>query len=61
MLYLCPCKLILNASLPKGYNLEQCFYLLQPTLHFFQNGKKADVLIGADVARLTNITEKLFK
>ncbi|XP_027916343.1 thioredoxin O1, mitochondrial isoform X1 [Vigna unguiculata] len=32
-----------------------------PTLHFFQNGKKADVLIGADVARLTNITEKLFK
>ncbi|ESW30881.1 hypothetical protein PHAVU_002G190200 [Phaseolus vulgaris] len=32
-----------------------------PTLHFFQNGKKADVLVGADVARLTNITEKLFK
>ncbi|XP_047169850.1 thioredoxin O1, mitochondrial isoform X2 [Vigna umbellata] len=32
-----------------------------PTLHFFQNGKMADVLVGADVARLTNITEKLFK
>ncbi|KAH1236489.1 Thioredoxin O1, mitochondrial [Glycine max] len=32
-----------------------------PTLHFFQNGKKADELIGADVARLNYITEKLFK
>ncbi|KAL4392696.1 hypothetical protein AHAS_Ahas03G0370900 [Arachis hypogaea] len=31
-----------------------------PTLHFFQNGKKADELIGADVARLNHITEKLF-
>ncbi|KAL2343618.1 hypothetical protein Fmac_004903 [Flemingia macrophylla] len=32
-----------------------------PTLHFFKNGKKADELIGADVARLNHITEKLFK
>ncbi|KAK7319250.1 hypothetical protein RJT34_03969 [Clitoria ternatea] len=32
-----------------------------PTLHFFQNGKKADELIGADVTRLNYITEKLFK
>ncbi|RDX91767.1 Thioredoxin O1, mitochondrial, partial [Mucuna pruriens] len=32
-----------------------------PTLHFFQNGKKADELIGADVQRLNHITEKLFK
>ncbi|CAI8611298.1 unnamed protein product [Vicia faba] len=32
-----------------------------PTLHFFQNGKKTDELIGADVARLNHITEKLFK
>ncbi|MED6192307.1 hypothetical protein PIB30_009120 [Stylosanthes scabra] len=32
-----------------------------PTLHFFQNGKKADELIGADVAQLNHITEKLFK
>lgn len=32
-----------------------------PTLHFFQNGKKADELIGADIARLNHITEKLFK
>ncbi|XP_028778138.1 thioredoxin O2, mitochondrial isoform X2 [Neltuma alba] len=32
-----------------------------PTLHFFQNGKKADELIGADVARLNSIVEKLFK
>ncbi|XP_061360499.1 thioredoxin O2, mitochondrial-like [Gastrolobium bilobum] len=32
-----------------------------PTLHFFQNGKKADELVGADIARLNYITEKLFK
>ncbi|KAK2383796.1 thioredoxin H-type [Trifolium repens] len=32
-----------------------------PTLHFFQNGKKTDELVGADVARLNRITEKLFK
>ncbi|XP_054776604.1 thioredoxin O2, mitochondrial [Prosopis cineraria] len=32
-----------------------------PTLHFFQNGKKADELIGADVGRLNYIVEKLFK
>ncbi|KAF7842951.1 thioredoxin O1, mitochondrial isoform X2 [Senna tora] len=33
----------------------------QPTLHFFQNGKKADELIGADVGRLKYIMEKLYK
>ncbi|XP_057420619.1 thioredoxin O1, mitochondrial isoform X2 [Lotus japonicus] len=32
-----------------------------PTLHFFLNGKKADELVGADVAKLNRITEKLFK
>ncbi|XP_073226118.1 thioredoxin O1, mitochondrial [Cicer arietinum] len=32
-----------------------------PTLHFFQNGRKTDELVGADVARLNHITEKLFK
>ncbi|KAF3957662.1 hypothetical protein ACB098_07G042600 [Castanea mollissima] len=32
-----------------------------PTLHFFQNGKKAAEVIGADVARLTNTMEKLYK
>ncbi|CAJ2677849.1 unnamed protein product [Trifolium pratense] len=32
-----------------------------PTLHFFQNGKKTDELVGADVTRLNHITEKLFK
>ncbi|CAL0324765.1 unnamed protein product [Lupinus luteus] len=32
-----------------------------PTLHIFQNGKKADEVIGADVTRLNYITEKLFK
>uniref|UniRef100_A0A7N2MWP0 Thioredoxin domain-containing protein n=1 Tax=Quercus lobata TaxID=97700 RepID=A0A7N2MWP0_QUELO len=32
-----------------------------PTLHFYQNGKKAAEVIGADVARLTNTIEKLYK
>ncbi|TKY59687.1 Pentatricopeptide repeat-containing protein [Spatholobus suberectus] len=32
-----------------------------PTLHFFQNGKKADELTGADVALFNYITEKLLK
>ncbi|XP_050263039.1 thioredoxin O2, mitochondrial-like isoform X2 [Quercus robur] len=32
-----------------------------PTLHFYQNGKKAAEVIGADVARLTNTMEKLYK
>lgn len=37
------------------------FLLLQPTLHFFQNGKKASEVIGADVQRLKDTMEKLYK
>lgn len=37
------------------------FLLLQPTLHFFQNGKKAAEIIGADVARLKDTMDKLYK
>ncbi|KAL6351140.1 hypothetical protein AAG906_031726 [Vitis piasezkii] len=32
-----------------------------PTLHFFQNGKKAAEIIGADVARLKDTMDKLYK
>lgn len=32
-----------------------------PTLHFFQNGKKAAEVIGADVTRLKDTMEKLYK
>ncbi|KAL3827712.1 hypothetical protein ACJIZ3_016514 [Penstemon smallii] len=32
-----------------------------PTLHFFQNGKKVDEVIGADVQRLKNTMESLYK
>lgn len=32
-----------------------------PTLHFFKNGEKADEVIGADIARLKNTVEKLYK
>ncbi|KAL0442308.1 UNVERIFIED_CONTAM: Thioredoxin O1, mitochondrial [Sesamum latifolium] len=32
-----------------------------PTLHFFQNGKKANEVIGADVQRLKDIMEALYK
>ncbi|XP_022146703.1 thioredoxin O2, mitochondrial-like [Momordica charantia] len=32
-----------------------------PTFHFFQSGKKAGEIIGADVAGIKNIVEKLYK
>ncbi|KAJ7978977.1 Thioredoxin [Quillaja saponaria] len=32
-----------------------------PTLHFFQNGKKAAEIVGADVARLKDTMEKLYQ
>ncbi|KAK4399550.1 Thioredoxin O1, mitochondrial [Sesamum angolense] len=32
-----------------------------PTLHFFQNGKKASEVIGADVQRLKDTMEALYK
>ncbi|KAI3988573.1 hypothetical protein MKX01_011470 [Papaver californicum] len=31
-----------------------------PTIHFFQNGKKADEMVGADVARLNQIVDRLY-
>lgn len=34
---------------------------MQPTLHFFQNGKKAGEVIGADVQRLKDTMEALYK
>lgn len=35
--------------------------LLQPTVHLFRNGSKANEVIGADVQLLKNIMEKLYK
>ncbi|KAL5773660.1 hypothetical protein ACOSP7_013299 [Xanthoceras sorbifolium] len=32
-----------------------------PTLHFFQNGKKAAEVVGADILSLKNTVEKLYK
>ncbi|XP_059437712.1 thioredoxin O1, mitochondrial-like [Corylus avellana] len=32
-----------------------------PTFHFFNNGKKAAEVIGADVIRLKNTMEELYK
>ncbi|KAH6796088.1 hypothetical protein C2S51_037074 [Perilla frutescens var. frutescens] len=32
-----------------------------PTLHFFQNGKKADEVVGANVERLKDIMEALYE
>ncbi|XLS66965.1 hypothetical protein HN51_017988 [Arachis hypogaea] len=52
---------IIVHSVPIHLSLkDSCHPFNLPTLHFFQNGKKADELIGADVARLNYITEKLF-
>ncbi|KAL3616690.1 hypothetical protein CASFOL_039084 [Castilleja foliolosa] len=33
----------------------------KPTLHFFQNGKKASEVVGADVQRLKDTMESLYK
>lgn len=37
------------------------FFLLQPTLHFFKDGKKATEIIGADIIRMKNTMEELYK
>lgn len=34
---------------------------LQPTLHFYKDGKKASEVIGADLQRLKNTMEDLYK
>lgn len=34
---------------------------MQPTLHFFKNGKKSGEVIGADVERLKDTMEALYK
>lgn len=34
---------------------------MQPTLHFFQNGKKTSEVIGADVQLLKETMEELYK
>lgn len=35
--------------------------LLQPTLHFFQDGKKAAEMVGADTTQLKGTMENLYK
>ncbi|XP_026396136.1 thioredoxin O2, mitochondrial-like [Papaver somniferum] len=40
--------------------LEELNIMSVPTIHFFQNGKKADEMVGADVARLNQIVERLY-
>lgn len=35
--------------------------MLQPTFHFYQGGKKATEVIGADAARLRDTMEQLYK
>ena len=42
--------------------LVRCqWHLLQPTIHFFQNGKKASEMVGADVKQLNATMEELYK
>lgn len=52
-----------RSFLPTQYGIALLMFCIfvQPTFHFFQNGKKAAEIIGADAARLTNTMEKLYK
>ncbi|PON42225.1 Thioredoxin [Parasponia andersonii] len=43
-----------------GMTLSELNITAVPTFHFFQNGKKAAEVIGADVERLKNTMEKLY-
>ncbi|XP_015583986.1 thioredoxin O2, mitochondrial [Ricinus communis] len=40
--------------------LNQLFISAVPTLHFFQNGKKAAEIVGADVERIKDTMEELY-
>lgn len=44
-----------------GSTLNKLNITSVPTLHFFKNGKKVSEVIGADVARLKDNVERLYK
>lgn len=44
-----------------GSNLSDLSLLLQPTLDFYKNGKKETTIVGADVAKLKNTMESLYR
>jgi thioredoxin 1 len=44
-----------------GSNLSDSSLLLQPTLDFYKNGKKETTIVGADVAKLKNTMESLYR
>lgn len=46
---------------PWNHSIANDICMMQPTLHFFQNGKKASEVIGADVERLRDTMEALYK
>jgi len=35
--------------------------MMQPTLHFFKGGSKQGEVVGADVTKLKNLMEQLYK
>lgn len=47
-IYMCVCR------------LSDVCLVLQPTLHFFESGKKAAEIVGADVGRLKDTMEELY-
>lgn len=55
------CMVIFSFSLHIIFFAEHALLWMQPTLHFFQNGKKASEVIGADVQRLKDTMEALYK
>lgn len=40
---------------------SSCTFMMQPTLQFFKEGKKKEEIVGADVAKLKNLMEQLYK
>ncbi|GMP71336.1 hypothetical protein CsSME_00029791 [Camellia sinensis var. sinensis] len=50
-----------SSTLPPPSRPIPIFMFLQPALHFYKDGKKAAEVIGADVQRLKDAMENLYK
>ncbi|KAH7569681.1 hypothetical protein JRO89_XS06G0240900 [Xanthoceras sorbifolium] len=54
-------RFILDEEKIAAIGVTLIFLRPNPTLHFFQNGKKAAEVVGADILSLKNTVEKLYK
>lgn len=44
-----------------NFDLSSEHFMVQPTLQFFKEGSKKGEIVGADVAKLKNLMEQLYK